>query len=89
VRDGDDPIDFRGPGELLAWLGILPVRGSGRTRDQAAYEAEAALRRLGPWRWRRGFRVPAEVLEGVRGELAAGPPRGASHQRLAGERRHS
>lgn len=69
MTDPTDTVEFRGPGELLAWLGILPVRGSGRTREEAAAEAEAALRRLGPWRWRRGFRVPMEVLVGVRGEL--------------------
>jgi hypothetical protein len=58
-----DPVEFRGQGELLAWLGILPVRGSGRSRGQAAAEAEAVLRRLGPWRWRRGYRIPRSVLD--------------------------
>jgi hypothetical protein len=68
--EADDAlVPFRGSGELLAHLGILPIRGSGRSRAQAASEAEVALRRLGAYRWGRGFRVPAGVLQGILDEV--------------------
>ncbi len=61
----EELVEFRGIGELLAWFGILPARGREGGREEAARRAEGLLRRLGPWRWRRGFRVPRAVLDAL------------------------
>jgi hypothetical protein len=64
-----DFVEFRGIGDLLAWFGLLPAPRHPAGRGDRAARAEALLRRLGPWRRHRGFRVPLQVLEDVLEEV--------------------